>query len=251
MRFNKLNQTNFPDALIKEARGLASLKNTLQQNHISIRIPQVFSVDKKNLVLEKINPQQGSNLQWQTLGRMLAELHAIPQPKFGWHESNYIGLNPQINPFSENWGQFFIQHRLKHQINLIRDALIKSKFKLSLASIQNQLNTFLNDQTQFPSLIHGDLWSGNVLFDASDVWLIDPAVYCGDAETDLAMSELFGGFPMAFYQAYWTIKPQSPSYDLKKVIYNLYHQLNHYNLFGNSYLTCCEQALKTLENQFS
>jgi len=109
------------------------------------------------------------------------------------------------------------------------------------------LINFLNDHCEHASMVHGDLWSGNVLFDRDSVWLIDPAIYYGDREVDLAMTEMFGGFTHEFYQFYNNTYPISNTYQQKKIIYNLYHYLNHFNLFGDRYLPACEQGFKTIE----
>jgi fructosamine-3-kinase len=251
MEFIKTNPSQYQDALFKEAAGLSALSNKLEQNDIPIKTPQIYSVDQKNLVLEHINHIGGSKTQWQQFGQTLAQMHLLPEESYGWHENNYIGLNPQSNSITDDWGAFFVKRRLAYQINLIKNPITQKQFKQSVASIEKQLAEFLNIHCPFSSLLHGDLWSGNVLFDENHVWLIDPAVYCGDAEADLAMTELFSGFPAAFYRAYTDIKPLSKHYALKQVIYNLYHQLNHYNLFGSGYLSACKSAIATINNQFN
>jgi fructosamine-3-kinase len=250
MQFKKTNQTQYKDALFKEADGLRRLQHKLTSNNIPIKIPQIYSVDETTLVLEHINHMGGSKTQWQQFGQALAQLHLLPEDSCGWHDNNYIGLNPQTNKVTDDWGDFFIKQRLNAQINLIKDSITQEQFKQSVASIEKQLVEFLNTHCPFPSLLHGDLWSGNVLFDEDYAWLIDPAIYCGDAEADLAMTELFGGFPAAFYQAYNAVKPLSEAYALKKITYNLYHQLNHYNLFGSGYLPACEQGFAVINKQF-
>ena len=242
MKFKKSNSSIFSDALFKEANALAYFQHKLISNNIAINVPQVYAVDEQTLVLEQIHHGGGSKAQWQHFGRALAQLHALQEKSYGWYENNYIGLNPQSNSITKDWGAFFIKQRLAYQISLIKAPDLQQQFRLSLTTIDNQLNAFLNQHCPYPSLLHGDLWSGNVLFDDKDVWLIDPAIYCGDADADLAMTELFGGFPVIFYQAYYEVKPVSKQYPLKKVIYNLYHQLNHYNLFGGGYLSACEQG---------
>ncbi len=247
MKYNKSNSTHFSDALLKEADGLSHLKVKLAQHNIPIKIPHIYSVDEQHLVLEHINHRGGSKQQWQQFGSALAQLHLLKEKTLGWHENNYIGLNPQNNITAGDWGTFFVEKRLAYQVGLIKDSKTKKQFKNKLSSIQQPLITFLNENWAFHSFLHGDLWSGNVLFDETAAWLIDPAVYCGDAEADLAMTELFGGFPAVFYQAYTEISPLSKHYALKKVIYNLYHQLNHYNLFGTGYLSACEQAITAIK----
>jgi len=125
---------------------------------------------------------------------------------------------------------------------LIKQSSLKKHFKQELTQYQQTLIDFLNANCEQASLVHGDLWSGNVLFDHHAVWLIDPAIYFGDREVDLAMTEMFGGFTDNFYRAYDKIYPRTAVYDQKKVLYNLYHYLNHYNLFGGAYLPACQAA---------
>ncbi len=245
--FHKSNNTGYQDALIKEAEGLNSLKQVLESNDIKIKIPAVFQVDEQVLETEHINQLAGAKQQWFDLGASLARFHTVQQKSFGWSANNYIGLNPQQNVWSDDWGRFFWQHRLGYQIQLIRDPNIQSNFAKAWHDCKTKLVAFLNKHCNHASLLHGDLWNGNVLFDNQDAWLIDPAVYCGDAEADVAMTELFGGFPAAFYQGYQSTQPLSEHYPLKKVIYNLYHLLNHYNLFGSGYLAGCERGFRTIE----
>ncbi|MGJ8664127.1 MAG: fructosamine kinase family protein [Marinicella sp.] len=250
MKFQKLNHNSEADTLFKEVDGLAYLNKVISCNNIPIKIPKVYSVNEQTLELEFINHKGGSKNQWQGFGSALAQFHLLQEKAFGWHAHNYIGLNPQKNRITSDWGTFFFQYRLTFQAELIKDVSVRDQFMQVLSSTKNHFISYLNQHSAFPSPLHGDLWSGNVLFDEHDVWLIDPAVYCGDAEADLAMTEMFGGFPAAFYQAYTAIKPLSKQYQLKKVIYNLYHQLNHYNLFGTSYLPGCNHGFSTLKNFF-
>ena len=128
----------------------------------------------------------------------------------------------------------------------IQQDAVQEDILQQLKKLERPLIDWLNGQAIQPALLHGDLWSGNVLFSDNKVWLIDPAVYWGDAEADIAMTELFGGFPKVFYQAYHQQLPPSPEYDLKKICYNLYHYLNHYNLFGHGYLAACRSHLNQL-----
>ena len=241
----------YSDALFKEASGLNYLEKALGLNNIPIKIPQVHTVNEQTMVLEHISQWGGSKPQWQSFGQSLAQLHLQQENSFGWHQDNYIGLNPQINGICDDWGEFYMTKRLAYQISLVKQPMVQKQFRRSLLSFEKMLTVFLNEHCSFSSLLHGDLWSGNVLFDQTDVWMIDPAIYWGDAEADLAMTELFGGFPAVFYQAYAEVKPLSKHYALKKVIYNLYHQLNHYNLFGVGYLPSCERGFRTIENFFN
>jgi fructosamine-3-kinase len=251
MSFVKPNNTSHPDHLLCEAAGLAALQHQLKTIDSPIRIPHVLAVDQQQLTLERINAVSGSRQQWLDFGQHLAIFHQCRQLHSGWSDHNYIGLNPQANGWHNDWGQFFYQQRLSAQVQMITDRNQQDAFQAVLTSCQSALIDCLNQTTSHLALLHGDLWSGNVLFDQQSAWLIDPAVYCGDPEADLAMTELFGGFPGVFYQGYRSVSPLSADYALKKIIYNLYHQLNHFNLFGSGYLTSCEQAFAIIKQQFT
>lgn len=235
-RFIKYNQSQFSDSLICEANGLELLRETLAYTGDNfIKIPQVFAVSQKQLVLERIDSVSANSEQWFKFGQALAKLHQVSQKFYGFSSDNYIGLNPQKNILSPNWGDFFFEYRLMYQVSLIQDKTIKEDFAKILNNKKSALIKFLNQNCQQASLIHGDLWSGNVLFDKNNAWLIDPAIYYGDREADIAMTEMFSGFNSEFYKGYDSIFPRSPDYQNKKTIYNLYHYLNHYNLFGDGY----------------
>lgn len=243
--FRKINSTAFPDALIKEAQGLNWLRAAAPE---LLSVPVVEAVDETSMTMTLIDTCNGSARQWRQLGQGLALLHATQQPSYGFASHNYIGLNPQQNVLADNWGEFFLKHRLQYQIELIADLSLRKSTLARLDQSANRIVDFLNTTTDFPSLLHGDLWSGNVLFDRNDqVWLIDPAVYFGDREVDLAMSELFGGFDREFYRSYNGILPISEHYPIKKNIYNLYHCCNHFNLFGAGYWPLCVSALSKIE----
>lgn len=249
--FIKQNHSNHSKSLLAEAHGLEALRNTLIKCNSKLKIPNVFQVNEQSLKLTNIVAMPPSPAMFKRFGHELAVLHEIKHSKCGFEKDNFIGLNPQINTISDNWGAFFFEYRLLYQVKLITDNQIRSKFFDDLTSIQTNLINWLNQSCSHFSLLHGDLWSGNVLFDSKHVWLIDPAVYYGDADADMAMTELFGGFPQEFYDAYYEVKACSEYYPLKKITYNLYHQLNHYNLFGSIYLSSCNQAMKTLKDQFA
>ncbi|MCB9024932.1 MAG: fructosamine kinase family protein [Bdellovibrionaceae bacterium] len=152
----------------------------------------MLSVDKNRLVLEKVNMQACRQNQLLQLGRELAKMHLVKADAFGWEYDNYIGLNPQKNEWSQNWGQFFVDFRLQFQVQIIQQKAVKDEFAKILAKLKDPLVSFLNKEVKEASLLHGDLWAGNYLCDKDSVWLIDPAVYYGDREVDLAMSEMFG-----------------------------------------------------------
>ncbi|MDX1553306.1 MAG: fructosamine kinase family protein [Marinobacter sp.] len=240
----KNNPTSFPDALLYEARGLELLARTLKEANVSdLRVPPVKSVSEQELVIPRISPGPANEAAMTMLGEGLARMHAVRQPHYGFESDNTIGLSPQKNRVTDNWGDFFLEDRLGFQVGMVRNRQVREEFELVLEQKSDSLAQFLNKHCEHPSLLHGDLWSGNVLFDNAGPWLIDPAVYYGDREADIAMTELFGGFSEAFYRAYDQCYPRTEVYASKRAIYNLYHTLNHYNLFGASYLDACRRNL--------
>ncbi|TGN39267.1 fructosamine kinase family protein [Marinobacter confluentis] len=249
--FIKHNATSYPDALIREAEGLGLLAAVLEEAGVegprALRVPEVRRVTASELVIPRIDPAPATEEGMAALGEGLARMHGQVMPDYGFEVDNLIGLSPQRNTVMDDWGRFYLGYRLRPQIAMIKDDRVRDEFESRLESAEIPLREFLNRHCQHPSLLHGDLWSGNVLFDRSGPWLIDPAVYRGDREADLAMTELFGGFSPAFYKAYDSVFPRTDVYDLKVPIYNLYHTLNHYNLFGASYLGACRRNLQVLE----
>jgi fructosamine-3-kinase len=174
------------------------------------------------------------------MGRLLAALHRHTGPRFGWAADNWIGLAPQINGWADDWASFFFEKRLEPQVRRAR----QNGFP-----VDPPPRSLLSDHKPDPSLLHGDLWSGNVGFTAGGPVMFDPAVYYGDREADLAMTELFGGFPAAFYAAYRKELPVEDGYETRKHLYNLYHLLNHLNLFGSGYLPQVESTLRLLRER--
>ena len=172
---------------------------------------------------------------WTVLAGMLAALHRVTGPRFGWHRDNYIGPSPQQNGWSGSWAEFWRERRLRPQFER---AGLQCEF----------FETLLQDHHPQPSLLHGDLWAGNAGFTAEGPVFFDPAVYYGDREADLAMTELFGGFPPEFYAAYKEKYPLDAGYEIRKHLYNLYHLLNHLNLFGSGYLGQVRETLGLLRN---
>lgn len=186
----------------------------------------------------------GSASNWELMAKNLAALHRITsQVGFGWQQQNTIGSTPQINTWMENWVEFLIQHRLGYQLQLAR----RRGFSPSVPEQElfDAIPRFFHNYQPQPSMVHGDLWGGNAAFtrDLEPV-IFDPALYFGDREVDLAMTELFGGFPAQFYQAYDRVFPLDAGYKQRKALYNLYHILNHFNLFGGSY---GQQANRVIE----
>ena len=170
---------------------------------------------------------------------MVAGVHRCTGPRFGWERDNWIGLAPQRNGWSADWPAFFEEKRLAPQLELARS----KGYSFEIPDVKALL-----DHDPQPSLLHGDLWRGNAGFTAAGPVLFDPAVYYGDRECDLAMTELFGGFPRGFSKAYEAELPLPAGYEARKHLYNLYHLLNHLNLFGAGYLGQVEAALRLLRD---
>ena len=176
----------------------------------------------------------GDKPAWRLMGERLAAMHRVQSDQgFGWDQNNTIGSTPQKNPWTEGWIEFFTEHRLRYQFQLAhRRGSHFSRQDALLAAIPHLLAGY----TPQPALVHGDLWSGNAaVTQTGEPVLLDPAVYFGDREVDIAMTELFGGFPAGFYQGYEAAYPLEAGYPRRKVLYNLYHILNHFNLFGGGY----------------
>jgi protein-ribulosamine 3-kinase len=215
-----------------EADGLQALAEA------GLRVPRVLAVGDEEafLLLEDCSGGQRGSAFWQDAGESLAALHRQVQAEPGWRIDNFIGATPQPNASRRSWPAFFAEQRLAFQIRLLRDrglaepALIKGVEAL-ISKIDELLPT--DEPT---SLVHGDLWNGNLLCgQQGEAVFIDPAVYIGHREVDIAMTELFGGFAAAFYDAYRATWPLQPGYPRRRDIYNLYHVLNHANLFGGGY----------------
>lgn len=232
--FVKLNSASGVAMFEAEALGLKQMLQTA-----SIRVPDPIcwgTADRAYIVLEWLEMGRGSDSAWQEMGRRLAMMHQWQRGtkgEFGWDINNTIGSTPQINTWTIDWAEFYAQHRLGYQFQLAkrRGGHFPQQQKL-LAAIPQ----LLRDHHPQPSLVHGDLWGGNAAFMASgEPVIFDPATYFGDREVDIAMTELFGGFPAAFYRGYNEVFPLDPGYEQRKTLYNLYHILNHFNLFGGSY----------------
>ena len=185
---------------------------------------------------------------WEIFGHQLADMHRaqtadyVHGGKYGFLHDNYIGAGNQINTPHENWITFFRDCRLKVQFQRAAHYFDTADFK-KITRLMDHIGDFLAEP-EYPSLLHGDLWGGNVITgNDGRAWLIDPAVYVGHAEADIAMTELFGGFPAAFYSAYREAGILLPDYKERRDLYNLYHLLNHLNLFGRSYLSSVKQII--------
>ena len=215
-----------------------------------------ISQDDAFLVMEYVPLQvEGDDAR---LGEGLAALHSIEPGAltipatgrtgpFGWHRNNTIGSTPQINTWADDWVHFWGEQRLGYQLRLAADNGAGQAFVRRGEKLQSVLPGFFTDYQPVASLLHGDLWSGNYAFDeAGQPVIFDPAVYYGDREADLAMTELFGGFSAQFYAAYQSAWPLDAGYATRKTLYNLYHILNHYNLFGGGYLSQAQGMIDRL-----
>jgi len=231
--FVKLNQASQVAMFETEAIGL---KQMLATATICVPKPICWGIANEYayIVLEWLELGRGDPQSWQEMGRHLAAMHSSTNSKrFGWEQNNYIGSTPQINSWTANWAEFYAKHRLGAQFQqaVRRGGHFPQQERL-LAAIPQLL---AEHQVQ-PSLVHGDLWGGNAAFTVvGEPVIFDPAVYFGDREVDIAMTELFGGFPAAFYCGYNEAFPLASDYERRKTLYNLYHILNHFNLFGGSY----------------
>ena len=232
--FVKSNRADLLEMFVAEAEGLAALKSAN-----AFRIPEVicYGVDNNNawLVLENLSLGYAGSQNFSSAGEKLALQHQVSQDTFGWHRNNTIGSSPQINLPENSWSTFWKKHRLGYQLELAMSHGYHGEVITVCEDLIERCDV-LFDHNPKPALLHGDLWSGNLSFDSNGQPVIyDPAVYFGDAEADLAMTELFGGFGHAFYQAYNQVTRIDSGYQTRKKLYNLYHILNHMNLFGGGY----------------
>lgn len=188
------------------------------------------------LVLEFIPLGRLAGEGWGRLGEQLAAVHRCTAAAFGWHRPNTIGATPQNNDWRPAWVDFWREHRLGYQLRRAAENGLDRSVVRRGGMLLDGLEKLFSGHAPGPSLLHGDLWSGNVAADGSGKpVLFDPAVYYGDREADLAMTELFGSFAGEFYEAYRGSWPLDAGYDARRTLYNLYHVLNHFNLFGGGY----------------
>lgn len=227
-----------------EAAGLAALA----ASH-ALRVPHPVTSgvtgNEAFLVLEWLDlNSHGSAAQ---LGQQLAALHQTIAPRFGFAADNTIGDTPQRNPWTDNWIDFWRDQRLGFQLELAARNGVGSNLQTQGERLMGKLDGLFDGYQPQASLLHGDLWSGNYGYtQAGEPVIFDPAVYYGDRETDIAMTELFGGFPADFYAAYRAAWPLDAGYAVRKNLYNLYHILNHANLFGGSYARQAEGMMEKL-----
>ncbi len=199
------------------------------------------------LVLEHLELKALDNTGGAMLGAALAQLHRIRGDSFGWTADNFIGSTPQSNAPHHSWPYFFGERRLRKQLELALQNGMERALVAKAHGVIERIGGLFIDYRPLPSLLHGDLWSGNAAQTAGGLPVIfDPACYYGDREADIAMAELFGGFPISFYAAYRTAWPLDRGYETRKPLYNLYHILNHFNLFGIAYLGQAQRMIEGL-----
>lgn len=240
--FVKLNSADVLDMFIAEADGLQEIVNSK-----TVRAPRPVcwgSAGQSAWLVMEYLPLGGHGATAE-LGRQLATMHRLEQNEFGWRRDNTIGATPQINTRTREWTEFWREHRLGFQLSLAAHHGYGGRLQQLGEQLLDSLPAFFTAHSPRPALLHGDLWSGNFgILRTGEPVIFDPAVYFGDRETDLAMTELFGGFGQEFNAAYRETYPLDPGYSTRRTLYNLYHVLNHLNLFGAGYHS---QALRMTE----
>lgn len=242
--FVKINQASKAEMFQAEALGLKQMRETA-----TICVPKPIcwgtTTDSAYIVLEWLEFGRSNSQSWEKMGQQLAAMHRYTASKnFGWEQNNTIGSTPQINTWTENWAEFFTQHRIGYQLQLAqRRGGSFPDSKRVLTAVRDRLT----DHQPQPSLVHGDLWSGNAgMLVSGEPVILDPATYWGDREVDIAMTELFGGFPATFYQGYNDVWQLDFGYKHRKTLYNLYHILNHFNLFGGGYASQANRMIEEI-----
>ena len=274
--FIKFNQQNRLDMFEAEADGLKEIEKSQ-----TIRVPHVIASgidgNQSYLILENLSLTAAGNASVKQLGEQLAKMHQtvfsqslsplsiISQsitsqsitsqsttarsttPRFGWWRDNTIGSSQQPNTQTDHWVDFWREQRLGFQLDMAKQNGVGPSLINKGEALLNNLDSFFIDYEVQASLLHGDLWSGNYGYiNKGEPVIFDPAVYYGDREADMAMTELFGGFPAEFYSAYNETWPLNKGYQQRKTLYNLYHILNHANLFGGGYVMQAENMIDQL-----
>jgi len=246
--FIKLNDATGLPMLEAEYKGLEAILATE-----TIKAPQPLccgiAENHAFLAMHYIDTRNSLNNHVQ-LGEQLAAMHRKHFDYFGWQQDNTIGSTLQLNPRCANWVDFWREQRLGFQLELAAQKGFGGTLQKEGKKLMACFGVLFERHSPQPSLLHGDLWSGNYCFDSEGSPVIfDPASYYGDREADIAMTELFGGFSNEFYRAYQSAFPLDSGYHTRKTLYNLYHILNHLNLFGHSYLSQAQQMIRQLLNE--
>jgi fructosamine-3-kinase len=230
-----------------EAEGLRELATAN-----AVRVPDVLTCGHTSrdayLVIEWIDFERPTRETEQLFGQQLAAMHHHCKEKFGWHRDNTIGLTPQQNAWSEDWIEFFRDRRLGYQLRLASEKGFGGELQTTGSILVQKFAALFDDYLPKASLLHGDLWGGNWAATQGRPVIFDPAVYYGDRESDIAMSKLFGGFGSSFYSAYQESWPMAAGWEQRIKLYQLYHVLNHLNLFGRSYLGRAMQLIRDLNS---
>jgi len=244
--FVKVNARNLLPMFEAEAAGLKEIIATG-----TVRAPEPIchgvAGGQAYLVMEYLDLGSGRGTVGRVLGEQLAAMHRVQQPYFGWHRDNTIGSTHQPNEPGDDWTQFWATHRLGFQLQLAARDGYGGRLQRNGEKLVERLSALFDGYAPQPSLLHGDLWGGNWgSAGQGQPAIFDPACYYGDREADIAMTELFGGFGGDFYAAYRATFPLDAGYGTRKILYNLYHILNHLNLFGGSYLGQAESMIDRL-----
>jgi protein-ribulosamine 3-kinase len=242
--FLKINDARYYAMFTAEAAGLNAIAATN-----TLRVPQVVAHGIAGaqgfLVLEYL--ELGAHGDVRMLGEQLSALHRCTGKQFGLPEDNFIGTTLQPNIRANDWLTFWREQRLGFQLRLAAESGYRGQLQTLGEKLLDALPSFFSGYAPQPSLLHGDLWSGNHAYQADGTpILFDPAICYGDRECDIAMTELFGGYPADFYTAYCSAWPLDPGYASRRDLYNLYHVLNHANLFGGGYVRQAGQIMQKL-----
>lgn len=247
--FVKTNDSHKLPMFKAEAAGLAELAKTN-----TIRVPEVQAVDRVGktayLILEWCELTSLRGLSFAQLGRDLASLHRCRGNHFGWTRDNTIGSTLQINQQQNDWLAFWKTNRFEHQLKLALSNRLNAATHKAGLQLLEKFDGLFEGYSPYPAPLHGDLWSGNAAAMSDGTPMVfDPAFYWGDRETDIAMTELFGGFSRDFYDAYNEMLPLNEGYQRRKPLYQLYHLLNHFNLFGAGYEGQVKSAIQDCLSQ--
>lgn len=248
--FCKINQSDHaPPMFLTEKLGLAEINQTN-----TIKAPEVLQIGQYEsfsfIIMEYIESKNPTSRDMELLGQQLAQLHTcLPSDSFGWHQNNFIGSLPQSNKRHTDWSVFYALERLLPQLNLAMEKRLLDAVEIpSGETLITGTGKWMSAVK--PAVLHGDLWGGNYLINTQGVpYLIDPAVYFGHHEVDIAMTRLFGGFSARFYEAYYGHIPAEPQQKERNDIYQLYYLLVHLNLFGRSYYARVKKLLETYFGQ--
>lgn len=243
--FVKTGPASAHDMYAAEADGLAEIAAAG-----AVRVPGVVAVGTTGrhafLALEWLDIGRPTAAADQKLGTQLAALHRVTAERFGWKRDNTIGRTAQPNPWTDDWVEFFREHRLRFQLDLAARGGHRGEIQSLGLRLSDALPSLFEGYDVVPSLLHGDLWGGNRAAMGDEPVIFDPATYYGDRESDLAMTMLFGRFNTTFYDAYRNAWPLAAGHERRVELYQLYHLLNHLNLFGNGYAGSVVRCLHSL-----